>query len=93
MSFDPENAIVDAREADDKWNKSINWENLRSIGSSPLASVSILMPFIGYTILYNEQIMTILLDLGIVLGNGAALITQDGASNPTDILSAMTKLF
>lgn len=36
--------------------KKIDWLLLRGFGASKLATVTVLMPFIGYTILYNSQI-------------------------------------
>lgn len=93
MSVNAQKTIVDARDGDDYWHRSINWENLRSIGSSPLASVSILMPFIGYAILYNDQIMTFLVDLGIGLKSGAVPGTPGDDSGSTNFLSSLSKFF
>ncbi|AUR04578.1 hypothetical protein PhaeoP72_02626 [Phaeobacter inhibens] len=53
------------RDADNARHRVVNWEVLRAIGGSPLATISIAMPFIGYAILYNDQIVSFLSDAGL----------------------------
>jgi hypothetical protein len=58
------------------WHKTVNWEVLRSIGGSPLAAVSVLMPFIGYVILYNGQVVTFLEGVGLKLPQFSAAFEE-----------------
>lgn len=52
---------------DDWEKKTINWELVRGFGQSPIASLSIVMPFIGYVLIYHSQISAYLGDLGGML--------------------------
>lgn len=53
------------RDPDSFWNVAINWELLGAVGRSRLAAISILMPFIGYAILYNDQVIEFLQNVGV----------------------------
>lgn len=53
------------RDPDSFWNVVINWELLGAVGRSRLAAISILMPFIGYAILYNDQVIEFLRSVGV----------------------------
>lgn len=70
-----------ARDGDDALHRMVNWEVLRAIGASPLATVSIAMPFIGYAILYNDQIISFLTEAGLnsfpELDMGQAEVSKD----------------
>lgn len=52
---------------DDFWHRLLNWELVRGFGRSPLATLSIAMPFVGYAILYHSEIRVYLGDLGGLL--------------------------
>lgn len=79
-SIESFNKTSEATGADDRWHKIINWEVLRSIGSSPLATISILMPFVGYAILYNEQIVNLLSQAGFGLNPPVNSVDSSGAT-------------
>jgi hypothetical protein len=49
------------------WQENANWLLLRGFGSSSAASASMLMPFIGYIILYNSELKIFLGDFGGLL--------------------------
>lgn len=53
------------RGSDSALHRTVNWKVLRAIGGSPLATISIAMPFIGYAILYNDQIISLLTEAGL----------------------------
>lgn len=44
--------------------ESINWMLLRGFGASNFATATIIMPFVGYAILYNAEAATLIGDLG-----------------------------
>lgn len=72
-----------------------NWELVRGFGRSPLATISIGMPFVGYAILYHADIETYLGQLGGLLEvqETAKLVdTSDAASTESSGLSVYTKL-
>ena len=71
------------RDADSARHRVVNWEVLRAIGGSPLATISIAMPFVGYAILYNDQLVSFLSDAG--LSSFADL--DAGAKEPEDDIS------
>lgn len=39
------------------WNRRVLWSELRSIGNSRIVQASILMPVIGYLLLFNDEIV------------------------------------
>ncbi|WP_131802694.1 hypothetical protein [Limimaricola pyoseonensis] len=59
----------------------MNWEVLGAVGRSRLAAISILMPFIGYAILYNDQVMKFLESVGL---HSFPAPTRDMISAPDD---------
>lgn len=47
--------------------ENVNWMLLRGFGASTAASISVLMPFIGYIILYNSELKSLFGDFGGLL--------------------------
>jgi hypothetical protein len=66
--------------------ENINWALLRGFGATRLATVTAMMPFIGYVILYNSQLS------GLLGGFGGLLDQQESVCQCGSILSFETRL-
>jgi hypothetical protein len=66
--------------------ENANWSLLRGFGSSSAASVFMVMPFIGYIILYNSELKGILGDFGGLLNE------QPSASQCSQHISSFQRL-
>lgn len=47
--------------------ENVNWMLLRGYGASKIASISVLMPFVGYIILYNSELQSLFGNFGGLL--------------------------
>ncbi|MFG5380847.1 hypothetical protein [Yoonia sp. R2-816] len=66
--------------------ENVNWMLLRGFGASKVASVSVLMPFVGYIILYNSELQNLFGDFGGLLSK------QPAASSCPQYISSFQRL-
>lgn len=66
--------------------ENVNWALLRGFGTSGLATVTAMLPFVGYAVLYNSQLV------GLLGGFGGLLDQQASAEQCKQLLSFDTRL-